>query len=89
MNTPTQPLEKESPPKRVEDALDPFVSTINDAELEWLQCLIHPALVTKITPEFNHLRNLGLIFIDSKTGFAQVTPLGKAWLLSQDRAGYD
>jgi hypothetical protein len=90
VNTTTGSLEMQLPLTRAEDAFDPFVSTINAAELDLLQSLVYPALMTKVTPEFIHLRNLGLIFIDPGTGFAQVTPLGKSWLWSQNFASsYD
>ena len=66
-----------------EDGSDSFASTLNLIELELLQTLYRPALVPERTAELAHLRNLGLVFVDPQTGYAQVTPLGRSWLWSQ------
>ena len=79
---PAMDVQKPSEPQA---ASDPFGASLSDAEFALLRTFAMPAAIEALTPEQAHLKNLGLIFVDAASGVAQLSPLGKAWLLSQRR----
>ena len=58
--------------------------SVSDLEIELLYRLNEPTALPTASREFANLRQLGLVFVQDKTGLAELTPLGKAWVSTQD-----